>query len=160
MEEKKDKKGLSASTKHILIGVSIGLVVAIICMAVYKKIYVEGSYEMKLYEIVEEYNDRMEEVFNTNDINNYTISSNWERRNIKITIKRNDIDYEEDCENGTIDELLDDVGTQYCYNLIEPVIEDLNEKDYEKFNLSYTVEIVDKYDKEILVHNYYPNVIQ
>lgn len=150
MGENKEKK---ISKKYIIIAIVIALLGAVIGIVVYDVIYCNIENKNNFNEFIDGYNELFKEDFN-DDMNIYTMNGDWDKKELKITIKKKSIDYEKDCEEGSIDTLLENVGTQYCYNLMKPVIDSFNEHGYKSDNISYSVTILDKNDKEVLTHNY------
>lgn len=155
MEENKEKKKISISAKYIIIGIVIALLGAIIGAYLYNIYYTEKLYEKNFNDAIYDYNEYFEKNINVNDGSNiHSMTGDWDKKEVKVIIKKTVIDYEQDRKDDTADLLLKSTGTEYCYKLIKSVKYDFDSGGYDILNLSYSITIVDKNEKEILTYKY------
>lgn len=149
------KKGIwnmKEKTKYMIIGGVIALVFIILALIFGSLISSKNSNGEKFYSNLEIFKDYFQENYGSEE-ETFIVSGDWINRTIIVTLKENQIDYE-NCANYEKDELFKERDKEYCDDIINPMIEEMNEKGWDEENIEYTFLIVDKNNKEIVKYVY------
>ena len=143
---------MKEKTKYMIIGGVIALVFIILALIFGSLISSKNSNGEKFYSNLEIFKDYFQENYGSEE-ETFTVTGDWSNRTIIVTLKENQIDYE-NCANYEKDELFKERDKEYCDDIINPMIEEMNEKGWDEENIEYTFLIVDKNNKEIIKYVY------
>lgn len=143
---------MKEKTKYMIIGGVIALVFIILALIFGSLISSKNSNGEKFYSNLEIFKDYFQENYGSEE-ETFIVSGDWINRTIIVTLKENQIDYE-NCANYEKDELFKERDKEYCDDIINPMIEEMNEKGWDEENIEYTFLIVDKNNKEIVKYVY------
>ena len=143
---------MKEKTKYMIIGGVIALVFIILALIFGSLISSKNSNGEKFYSNLEIFKDYFQENYGSEE-ETFTVTGDWSNRTIIVTLKENQMDYE-NCANYEKDELFEERDKEYCDGIINPMIEEMNEKGWDEENIEYTFLIVDKNNKEIVKYVY------
>lgn len=143
---------MKEKTKYMIIGGVIALVFIILALIFGSLISSKNSNGEKFYSNLEIFKDYFQENYGSEE-ETFTVTGDWSNRTIIVTLKENQMDYE-NCANYEKDELFEERDKEYCDGIINPMIEEMNEKGWDEENIEYTFLIVDKNNKEIIKYVY------
>ena len=143
---------MKEKTKYMIIGGVIALVFIILALIFGSLISSKNSNGEKFYSNLEIFKDYFQENYGSEE-ETFTVTGDWSNRTIIVSLKENQMDYE-NCANYEKDELFEERDKEYCDGIINPMIEEMNEKGWDEENIEYTFLIVDKNNKEIIKYVY------